>query len=547
MSIFKNLRLRSPFTFADAAEDTDQLSYGRQAFAGMSAEDIPDTNPDSVIAKKGIGVYREMLQRDEQVRASIYFKILARLSTGYEITEGDDGDPEKRDFVAYVHEQMSGSPNHLIKMILDALGMGFSAIEKIWGTPYEDGPFAGKIGFRKYHPLMQEYTELKSNRWGELEEDGVWQHNPLDLYGTDRPNRGNYVAHPTKDFIVYSHNKVADNYHGESDLRAAYRYYVLKDVTYRSWGYYLETFGQPFLWAEDAGGPSSNRSETLTVLEKMRKFGAAVFPRGTKINMQLPNGDSSRENFSKLIEKCDRGIARACLLPSLLMEHGDVGSYALGESHTDQFVWILEDLGETIEETLCEQWIRPLIDMNWSKTDVYPRLKFNNFKRDDLQILMEIVEKLSNKGLPVGKRWAGEKFGIPEPADDEEVLSQGAALVPSPDPGTLGLAPPGEGAAPASPDDENVQEKQLEKAGWEISGVMAGANGKAPVVFATRKRWREPTKAEIQCDFDQIEDQADKSISEAGGNIALILDLTRQRAVDLMTRGDPKLPFVRRT
>lgn len=539
------LRIRSPFAFDEENRlKGDQISLGRQAFVGTSGTDLPDINPDTVIAKRGIAVYREMYQRDEQVKAAVLFKILARLSTGFEIVEGKGGDPEKKDFVVYNNEQMAGSMNDLVKQIWDASVMGFSAVEKIYGDPYEGGPFSGKRGFARYHPLLQEYTELKSDRWGNLLEDGVWQWQPMDREAGGAEVKGQYIQLPTKDFIVYSHNKIGDNYHGESDLRAAYRYYILKDTTLRAWGYYLETYGQPFLWAENAAGSSTNSNVMLGVLEKLRKFGAAVFPRGFKVNMQLPTqGASSRENFVKLIETSNRGIARSFLLPSLLMEHGENGSYAQSKDQTDQFVWILENMGEVIEDIIAEQYIRPLIDMNWASTDVYPRLKFNGFQRDDLKILSEVLTSLVSQGLPVSQSWAHTKFGVPEPEEDEEVLSPGAASTP--------IRPEGSDLAPSDdvvPDPNlEIPEELLEKAGYEVSAVAAGKNGKTPVVFATSKRWREPTKAEIHVDFEQVEDAANGSIEGSADNLAVIIDLARETAVRRAKGKDPDRPFQLRT
>ena len=513
-----------------APESTGQVGLSTQVFTGFPTGEIPDWNPDEIVARHGVRVWRKMMREDEQAKAAIQFRILARLASGYTIQPGGKlpSHETHKDFIEAVIKQMRGSMNGLLSTCQDALGMGFSAVELVPGLVFDAGPFRNKIGISHFHALDQEWMEFKSDPFGNLLADGIWQRNPhFALPGILEDNRGLYRKLPRDRFIVHSHNKTTDNWYGESDLRPAWPYKVLKEVTLRHWGFRLETFGQPFVFwegPEEAG--NLTKAQVLQALERLRKYGYGTVPAGWKLHIEQPTNQATVE-FRDLLNICNRGEARAVLLPSLLLESTDVGAYALGEKHQDQFVWVLDNDGKTIEEDLIgEQFIRPLIERNFGSVDEYPYLQFQPYHKPDLEVISNALQALTNMGLEVGKQWVYEKTAIPQPEDGDEILEpqrQEPAVVG--DPLSIPPEPDEEGAASSGFIDE------IRKSGWEPTGQILRP-GQAPMVFA-RKRWREPFEHELSIDFDEGENDIDEATLEGSDTIGLALTLAARTAADL--------------
>ena len=217
---------------------TEEISYtSSQLYGGRS---IP-YNPDDLVGKKGLKVYKEMMN-DEQVRAAMSAKMFAVLSTGYEIVaaepqedkESNDekrfdhqitdeensdskptGEPKKSgsseelvDFVSFNFEEMVGSFDSKILEILTALVYGFSCSEKVFHQ-IDYGPFKNKLGLKMLKTREPFFFDFEADARGNLLEDGIVQNRSLRM--------------PPEKFVIYSYRKTFDNPYGESDLRAAYR------------------------------------------------------------------------------------------------------------------------------------------------------------------------------------------------------------------------------------------------------------------------------------------------------------------------------------
>ena len=63
------------------------------------------------------------------------------------------------------------------------------------------------------------------------------------------------------------------------------------------------------------------------------------------------------------------------------------GSYALGRSHFDVFLWVLERTRRQIEEVINEQLIKQLVDYNYI-ADSYPKFRFKPMTEDDREGLL---------------------------------------------------------------------------------------------------------------------------------------------------------------
>jgi len=118
---------------------TDDVVWSEES-AFWKGADGTKYNPDSLIGKKGWGIYRKMMN-DEQVKAVVRFKRDAITSREYffEVDKDELGEDESARRVKICEEiisQMRGSFNDAINGMLSSQYQGFSITEKTH-TPIE--------------------------------------------------------------------------------------------------------------------------------------------------------------------------------------------------------------------------------------------------------------------------------------------------------------------------------------------------------------------------------------------------------------------------
>ena len=140
-------------------------------------------------------------------------------------------------------------------------------------------------------------------------------------------------------------------------------------------------------------------------------------------------------------------------MPKTLTSGGEGGgSYALGQVHNAVRLDLVMADAHALGRTLTEQFLTPLVQLNLGPTAPIPRWIFQIEEPEDLNATATRVETLGRAGLRIPARWAYEKFGIPEPADDEEVLVAS--------PAGFGLMANAAPAAPAAPAAAAVQRRR---------------------------------------------------------------------------------------
>ena len=100
--------------------------------SGLYAKTLQQFNPDQLVGRKGLDIYRKMML-DDQVKAAVYAKLYAVLSTGYEIAtpeiteEGADKEiaDEMTDFGKFNFEDMAGSFDSNLYEIMTSVPYGF--------------------------------------------------------------------------------------------------------------------------------------------------------------------------------------------------------------------------------------------------------------------------------------------------------------------------------------------------------------------------------------------------------------------------------------
>lgn len=349
--------------------------------------------------------YRDMMTREAQVKAAITLKILARLSSGYDIVpaSGDEQDVEIADFITTQLNDMRGTFSGFLRRAMRAMAFGMT-IHEIVLRPIESGPWRGKIGLRALKWKRPENFRVKCDEFG-------------NVTSLQQRSGNDWIDLPPEYFVVYAYEHEGD-FKGKSDLRAAYRWFKSKELVDTIWNTYLEKFATPTPKAMYPKGASkSAQQEMLNGLRRLHTTNAIVAPQGWDLGL-LEASRQGQPGYEAKIKYCDRMIARAILLPTLLLDEGEKGAYALGQQHADNFTWVLDALGEEVaEEIVEEQLIRPLVAYNFD-TEAFPKFEWRPYQGVDLDAMSDAVERLINaEVVDPDEAWIREKLDLP-PRDE---------------------------------------------------------------------------------------------------------------------------------
>ena len=450
-------------------------------------------NPSALITRKGMQIFEEM-RKDDQVKAALWFKKLAAVSSGWEIVspEGKDEFYPPSIFAKKQFDGLVRSIDDIIVEMLTALDFGFSVSEIIFNE-IERGQFKGLIGIKDIKTKSPFNIKFKMDQFGNLDKNGVLQ----------RTNDG--LKHlPTGKFLIFTYQSEFGNPYGRSDLEACYPRWWIKENAYRWLAILLERFGVPPIFAlYDPNSMTPPQVDSLRkAIESIQAATAGAIPRASKDSLEMwaPQlaGQTGRV-FIPALEMLNRDISRALLMPGLLGLTPDqgVGSFARARVEFDVFVLMIERLRGQLQDVVNHQLLSPLVDLNFiSDEDTHPEFRFLPLT-DDLRLEMfktwiSFVEKQVVKSTREDEIHVRKAFGFPklEVVDDGEDGE---------------LPPDGE---PAPEDDEipfriEVFEPKPSTSEVELVG------GKNVVESEKKKRvlkaYRSKTKFEKEVNFKQIE------------------------------------------
>jgi len=371
---------------------------------------------DDVIRMHGRRIYREMEKRDETVKMGLALKKATVLAPGYEIRPGDEGPEFERDadLVKAVFDEMEGSLDNVLLKGLDGYRDGFSVQEMNW-RQLERGAFAGKFGLRNIKDKPSHTFDMKVDAYGNL----------LGMRQTQFWGSHDAPVLPLAKFFRWTYDGASDNPYGTSDLRAAFPHYQRKEIILRAWTVFLERFAMPALLGE--AGDDATQSERTSLLAFLRDFqgaGAAILPEGLDIEM-LESARSGKAEYEGAGKFANKGIMRALLLPSLIADEGESGSYSLGGTHLNIFLWGRRHDQGILAESFDEQVVRTIVQVNHGPRPVYPSLTFNNYTtEDETEAKRLVLEGISTGALDSREPWIRERMDWEEEPEEIRQLRE---------------------------------------------------------------------------------------------------------------------------
>lgn len=421
----------SPKAEAVAREpDNRALTSGSVAWAEVSAILAQQKyNPDDLIGRKGFDVYKRMMY-DEQVKSVMHFKrsTITGRDWQFELDAKDSGlsETEARKrvsvFKAMVENGYRGAFIDGLNAVMKAMWQGFSITEQNFGTFEHDKKAWWGLAelrskpFDTFYPIVNDKGDVL--RWVQKSPRGA--NTELDM----------------AKFVYYRFNPDCDEHYGQSELRAAYRPFLSKDIAIRYRNIFMERLAAGFVVVTAQEGHGMTRGDAnwnamTDILKTISGKSGIIMPEGLDIEVVMPpSGQVS--TFLEAIEQDDQAIARAALVPNLLgmSPGGQTGSYSQSDTQFDVFMIVSDGEASRLEDALNEQVFGPLGRVNFAD-GVAPRFRFKPLSKRRVQQVLDMWGKLvTGKAVQASEPDEAHLRKMLEFPEKGELLEDPAAAAP---------------------------------------------------------------------------------------------------------------------
>lgn len=344
---------------------------------------IPDTSTLS------LPDYKKMLQ-DYQISVCINTIVFTIQQIDWDIKCDNE---EIKDFCNY---NLKLIWNQLMRGMKKAYWAGFSPMIKIF-TIEERGKWKNKIIIKKIKDLDPNSVTVKQNK-----QDGTFE----------GIKKGEKVIDPLYCFW-YTFLMSEGDYYGTKLLEPAYMPYFYSQVIHLFANRYYERFGEPVvkgLYPEGSkvqvGAVEKDAHDFMaSLVKKIRNHTSITLPstRDEEGNLEWEvnflESNMRGADFETYLKRLDMEKARAIFVPDLLFGTGRVGSYKLGERHTNTFLTLLNSLIGDLKDHIDKYILPSLVDFNFGSQAPPAYWKPEQLGKANQDIIATVVREMIRQGM----------------------------------------------------------------------------------------------------------------------------------------------------
>lgn len=199
-------------------------------------------------------------------------------------------------------------------------------------------------------------------------------------------------------------------------------YFMLKYYDITSWAAFIDRFGYPLRLGKYS--PKATEDDINTLRRAVASIGSdfgAVIPESAMLEIiESKTTQSTSDTYEKLAQFVNKEISKLVLGQTMTSEEG--ASYSQAQVHNEVRGDIAKSDIRQIMETLNSQLIVPYCKFNFGELETYPKLELFKPDIDNIELIINAVANLSDKGLKVKASEIRAKLGLSEPAEDDEVV-----------------------------------------------------------------------------------------------------------------------------
>ncbi|HDR1020959.1 TPA: DUF935 domain-containing protein [Pasteurella multocida] len=354
-------------------------------------------------------LFMDVEERDSCIGANIQTRKRAILTLDWRIAEPRNATPLEEKIQAEIDELFYQFTmlEDLMVDLMDAVGHGFSALEIEWKQA------DGKWIPAKFTARPQSWFKLDKDDNLLLKTPDNQEGEPLRQYG----------------WVVHTHKSRTVQLARMGLFRTLCWLYMFKHYSVHDFAEFLELYGMPIRIGKYPVG--ANNDEKRTLLRALAQIGhnaAGIMPEGMNVELHnAANTTGANNPFLQMIDWCEKSAARLILGQTLTSgADGKSSTHALGQVHNEVRRDLLVSDAKQIAQTITQQIILPYlqinIDPNISPSRV-PYFEFDTKEYADLSVLADAIPKLVSVGVRIPENWVRDKAGIPEPQENETILS----------------------------------------------------------------------------------------------------------------------------
>lgn len=396
-------------------------------------------NPSSV----SITTFQKMAYSDPIIGSCLEYN-MAVISNS--IGEYYHDDEEKQTYVRDAFKKLKGGKQKLVRKLLSSMWSGFYVGEKVLATD-NDGVYFSEVlstppltiifnvdaegrikdfgGISQY--VLNAFNAGYANSYGfggigpggggTGQPDAFAREGDMDYpYRILALNPVGLVPFPTNKVIYYALEGVdgLDNPYGRSMMRRIYSYYVLKYamLQFMAFAFDKKAFPLTVLFTDVQQSMTINFPDGTTqnvnaftagqqAMANLRGDMCVVLPgmQGQVYDIKTIDVTGDLDIFINAIKLFNEEIRQGLLIPESMFSSTTGGSYALGTSQSSVHNKLLSSMRQSAIQALEDQFVAPLLEINFGKSTDIGRIEENLFNLDDLQKLSTIYESLKATGI----------------------------------------------------------------------------------------------------------------------------------------------------
>lgn len=428
-----------------------------------------DLVEDSDVAARQDPAVYERMQRDAHYYACLQIRGLATASLPITMVPADQ-QPKATFYATEILDGLTGRDGmrhftQFLLAIMQAIPQGLSVTEVVY-----------KINKKLQVMPSMAFAEMKDRFVFDLD-GNLCIRSPVDIfYGERVPDRV-FVRHTfnPNGGSYFNPDDEARSFFGTGMNSIIYPWFIWKQLTLNMKFRYLDRFGSPTIIGRFPRKNAIGREQIMQMMNYLHTNGKMVWPSDDGYDVEFQEvGSTGDDKFQATIDYIDRQVSQAVLGSTLLLDQGDVGSYALGEVHErTTFGRISAFDRRAVEDTLNNGLIRWLMQLNHWNEDMSPSLSFQIKEQTELATTIEALQTLQGMGFQISAELVTEKTGFRQPRPGETILmfdpmgaAGGSQQIDGPNSPLAGVDMLGTGGGP----ENGGKPKPVEKFAFPFSG-----------------------------------------------------------------------------
>ncbi|WP_040728234.1 DUF935 domain-containing protein [Thiomicrorhabdus sp. Kp2] len=295
----------------------------------------------------------------------------------------------------------------LVQDCVDALGKGYAVSEILWNR--------GSV----WTPREYKWRDPRHFQFSRDDAHTLRLRDEQDLL--------NGISLPAYKFVVHI-PRLKSGIPARGGLaRLAAATYMCKQYTLTDWMAFAEVYGMPIRIGKHGNNATENDIRTLiNAVANIGTDAAAVIPESMNIDFVDGRKSGSNDTFERLAKYLDKQISKAVLGQTMTTDDGS--SQAQANVHNDVRIDILESDLNQLESTINRDLIKPFIDLNFGVQGDYPKVVWSLPEAENIEAMVNALKELVPLGLKVSASVVRDKIGLPDPAEDDEILGKADAL-----------------------------------------------------------------------------------------------------------------------